>query len=162
MKRITFDVPRHLAERFKQEAKGRNIDQSKLLAQIIDETKVDQDRIPKEKICVVLQERQLEYLQKIADQFKFRGKAGNKTTVICEILDKHYSARKKMKIDYYPETDSIYIEFTDADSIESKEVEPGIVFDYDADGNVTGIDIDSNASEKMNLPEIEYKVHDSK
>ena len=58
-----------------------------------------------------------------------------------------------MKISYYPDTDSMYIDFSTKESIESKEVSPGIVLDYDRDGNLTGIDID-NASRKLDLHEL--------
>jgi len=55
-----------------------------------------------------------------------------------------------MKLNYYPETDSLYIDLTERSSTESKEVSEGIVLDYDADGNLVGIDID-NASKKLEL-----------
>ncbi|MBW2198518.1 MAG: DUF2283 domain-containing protein [Deltaproteobacteria bacterium] len=58
-----------------------------------------------------------------------------------------------MKIAYYPNTDSMYIDFSPKDSVESKEVSPGVVLDYDVDGNITGIDID-NASKKLDLKEL--------
>jgi uncharacterized protein YuzE len=55
-----------------------------------------------------------------------------------------------MKLNYYPETDSLYIDLAERSSTESKEVSEGIVLDYDADGNLVGIDID-NASKKLEL-----------
>ena len=55
-----------------------------------------------------------------------------------------------MKLDYYPETDSLYIDFTEQPSAESREVSQGVVLDYDAHGNLVGIDID-NASKKLDL-----------
>ncbi|GAF71383.1 unnamed protein product [marine sediment metagenome] len=58
-----------------------------------------------------------------------------------------------MKLRYYPETDSLYIDLADRSSAESKEVSEGIVLDYDADGNLVGIDID-NASKKLELDEL--------
>ena len=58
-----------------------------------------------------------------------------------------------MKISYYPETDSMYIDLSAKESTESKEVSPGIVLDYDNTGNLTGIDID-NASQKLDLKEL--------
>jgi uncharacterized protein YuzE len=58
-----------------------------------------------------------------------------------------------MKISYYPDTDSMYIDFSLRESVESKEVSEGIVLDYDSDGNITGIDID-NASQKLDLKEL--------
>jgi len=58
-----------------------------------------------------------------------------------------------MKIAYYPETDSMYIDFSEKASVESKEVSPGIVLDYGVDGNLVGIDID-NATHKLDLKEL--------
>lgn len=58
-----------------------------------------------------------------------------------------------MKLNYYPETDSLYIDLAEQISAESKEVSEGIVLDYDADGNLVGIDID-NASKKLDLKKL--------
>jgi uncharacterized protein YuzE len=58
-----------------------------------------------------------------------------------------------MKISYYSETDSLYIDLSDIVSSESKEVSAGVVLDYDEQGNLVGIDID-NASKKLNLREM--------
>ena len=55
-----------------------------------------------------------------------------------------------MKLNYHPETDSLYIDLSEQASVESREISEGIVLDYDADGNLVGIDID-NASEKVDL-----------
>jgi len=58
-----------------------------------------------------------------------------------------------MKLNYYPETDSLYIDLSSKPSKESVEISAGIVLDYDDDGHLTGIDID-NASHKIDLNEI--------
>ena len=58
-----------------------------------------------------------------------------------------------MKLSYYPETDSLYIDLLDRESSESRVISEGVVLDYDADGNLVGIDID-NASRKLNLKEL--------
>ncbi len=58
-----------------------------------------------------------------------------------------------MKIKYYKETDALYIDLSSRPSVESKEISEGIVLDYDAEGNIVGIDID-NASRKIDLKEI--------
>jgi uncharacterized protein YuzE len=58
-----------------------------------------------------------------------------------------------MKMSYYPDTDSLYIDLVDRASVESREVSEGVVLDYDADGNLVGIDID-NASKKLDLREL--------
>lgn len=55
-----------------------------------------------------------------------------------------------MKLNYYPETDSLYIDLSERTSVESREVSEGVVLDYDADGKLVGIDID-NASAKVEL-----------
>jgi uncharacterized protein YuzE len=58
-----------------------------------------------------------------------------------------------MKLTYYPETDSLYIDLSEQASVDSQEIAAGIVLDYDASGNLVGIDID-NASTKVQLKEL--------
>lgn len=58
-----------------------------------------------------------------------------------------------MKISYYPDTDSMYIDFSLKESVDSMEISPGIILDYDSDGNLTGIDID-NATNKLDFNEL--------
>jgi uncharacterized protein YuzE len=58
-----------------------------------------------------------------------------------------------MKLNYYRDTDSLYIDLTSKPSVESREISEGVVLDYDAEGNLVGIDID-NASRKIDLREI--------
>ncbi len=58
-----------------------------------------------------------------------------------------------MKINYYPETDSLYIDLSSKTSVDSDEIKQGIVIDYDKDGDVVGIDID-HASKKLNMKEL--------
>ena len=58
-----------------------------------------------------------------------------------------------MKLNYYPETDSLYIDLSEKTSVESKEISEGVVLDYDATGTLVGIDID-NASRKVQLKEL--------
>ena len=53
-----------------------------------------------------------------------------------------------MKLTYHPETDSLYIDLSEQPSVERREVSTGIVLDYDAAGDLVGIDID-NASRKV-------------
>ena len=55
-----------------------------------------------------------------------------------------------MKLNYYPETDSLYIDLSEQTSVESREISDGVVLDYDAGGNLVGIDID-NASAKVDI-----------
>ena len=58
-----------------------------------------------------------------------------------------------MRLKYYPETDSLYIELSSKESAESREISEGVVLDYDAEGGIVGIDID-NASRKIDMREI--------
>ena len=58
-----------------------------------------------------------------------------------------------MKLNYHPETDSLYIDLSERPSADSREISEGVVLDYDADGQLVGIDID-NASQKVELKKL--------
>ena len=84
-----------------------------------------------------------------------------------------------MKLNYYADTDSLYIDLSERPSAESggeranpwggilsgspgarpglqskgREITEGVVLDYDAEGNLVGIDID-NASQKVDLKKL--------
>lgn len=58
-----------------------------------------------------------------------------------------------MKLNYYPDSDSLYIDLSERTSVESREISEGIVLDYDAEGHLVGIDID-NASRKVDLKQL--------
>jgi uncharacterized protein YuzE len=58
-----------------------------------------------------------------------------------------------MKLNYYPDTDSLYIDLSERPSVESREISEGIVLDHDTEGNLVGIDID-NASRKVELRQL--------
>ena len=59
-----------------------------------------------------------------------------------------------MKFNYYPETDSLYIDLSEKTSVESKEVANGVVIDFDDTGAIVGIDID-HASKVADLRRLE-------
>ncbi len=59
-----------------------------------------------------------------------------------------------MKLHYYPETDSLYIELRDAPAAETREIASGMNADFDEAGNVVGFDIDG-ASKKLDLTTLE-------
>ena len=59
-----------------------------------------------------------------------------------------------MKLFYYTDTDSLYIDLADRPSTTSREVLPGVVLDLDEGGALVGIDIDQ-ASRHFELPELE-------
>ena len=58
-----------------------------------------------------------------------------------------------MKISYYPDTDSLYIDLSEQPSVDSREISEGVVLDYDAQGRLVGIDID-HASKKVELKKL--------
>jgi uncharacterized protein YuzE len=59
-----------------------------------------------------------------------------------------------MKLHYYPETDSLYIELRADPGVETREIAPGFVADLDGAGQVVGLDIDG-ASGKLDLSTLE-------
>jgi uncharacterized protein YuzE len=61
-----------------------------------------------------------------------------------------------MKLNYYKETDSLYIDLSSAVSSDSKEIADGLVVDFDDAGHIVGIDI-QHASERIDLSSIESK-----
>jgi uncharacterized protein YuzE len=58
-----------------------------------------------------------------------------------------------MKLHYYPDTDSLYIELTEKPSVDSEEISEGVVMDIDSEGKIVGFDIE-HASKKINLNEL--------
>ena len=61
-----------------------------------------------------------------------------------------------MKISYDPEVDILRVLFNTRPIEESDEQRPGLILDYDSDGNVVGIEL-LNASERVENP-LEYAV----
>ena len=59
-----------------------------------------------------------------------------------------------MKFHYYPDTDSLYIDLSERTSVDSREVAPGVVLDFDEEGHLVGIDI-QHASRIVNLTRLE-------
>ncbi len=62
-----------------------------------------------------------------------------------------------MKIEYYPETDSLYIKLKPGIEAEGAEVAPGIVFHYTPDAEVTAVEMDSMASKLVDLSRLEVE-----
>ena len=59
-----------------------------------------------------------------------------------------------MKLIYFPETDSLYIDLAERPSIDSREMADGVVLDFDEQGTLVGIDIDQ-ASKIVELARFE-------
>ena len=63
-----------------------------------------------------------------------------------------------MKVTYDPEVDVLRILLSDAPIEESDEDKPGVILDYDKDGNVVGLEI-LEASKRMTNPRsVDYAV----
>ncbi len=61
-----------------------------------------------------------------------------------------------MIFNYYPDTDSLYIDLLDKPGVEALEVRPGVVLDFDEAGTLVGIDID-HASVNVDLKSIQVR-----
>jgi uncharacterized protein YuzE len=63
-----------------------------------------------------------------------------------------------MKVTYDPEVDVLRIVFRNAPIEESDEDKPGVILDYDKDGNVVGLEV-LNASRRVENPRgVDYAV----
>ncbi len=63
-----------------------------------------------------------------------------------------------MKVTYDPEVDVVRIILSDAAIEESDEDKPGLILDYDKDGNIVGLEI-LDASKRIGNPRsVEYAV----
>ena len=62
-----------------------------------------------------------------------------------------------MRLHYYPETDSLYVEFKEGPGVETREITDGLNVDLDAAGEVVGFDID-HASQRLDLSTLETQA----
>jgi Uncharacterized conserved small protein len=63
-----------------------------------------------------------------------------------------------MKVTYDPEVDVLRILFRNAPIEESDEDKPGVILDYDKDGNVVGLEV-LNVSQRIENPRaVDYAV----
>ncbi len=58
-----------------------------------------------------------------------------------------------MKMSYFEDTDTLYIELTEAPSVETRDLDENTIVDYDADGNLISITVEhaSNRTDVGNL-----------
>lgn len=62
-----------------------------------------------------------------------------------------------MRLTYYPETDSLYVEFKAGPGAETLEVNDNVNIDIDAAGEIVGFDID-HASKRLDLSKLEIEA----
>ena len=61
-----------------------------------------------------------------------------------------------MKIKYFQDTDTLYIEFREADVSETRELDENTLIDLDRDGGICAITIE-HASERADIPSFSYE-----
>jgi uncharacterized protein YuzE len=61
-----------------------------------------------------------------------------------------------MKIQYFQDSDTLYIEFRVADVGETKDLDENTLLDIDQHGNICGITIE-HASQRANVPRFSYE-----
>jgi uncharacterized protein YuzE len=63
-----------------------------------------------------------------------------------------------MKADYDSQVDILTVVFSDAQVAESDEIKPGVILDYDAAGNVIGLEILDASQRVQNPSSMEFAV----
>jgi uncharacterized protein YuzE len=63
-----------------------------------------------------------------------------------------------MKVTYDAEVDILRILFSNTPIEESDEDKPGVILDYDKDGNIVGLEILDASTRMENPPAVEYAV----
>lgn len=61
-----------------------------------------------------------------------------------------------MRIRYFAETDTLFIEFRDAPVAETRDLDENTVLDLDATGNICAITVE-HASERADIPHFSYE-----
>ena len=61
-----------------------------------------------------------------------------------------------MRIRYFAETDTLFIEFRDAPVAETRDLDENTLLDVDAKGNICAITVE-HASERADIPRFSYE-----
>jgi uncharacterized protein YuzE len=61
-----------------------------------------------------------------------------------------------MKIKYFQDTDTLYIEFRPSEVAETKDLDENTLLDLDRDGNICGMTIE-HARERTEIPKFSYE-----
>jgi uncharacterized protein YuzE len=61
-----------------------------------------------------------------------------------------------MKIQYFPDTDTLYIEFKPVEVAETRDLDENTLLDLDREGNLAGITVEQ-ASKRADIPTFSYE-----
>ncbi len=61
-----------------------------------------------------------------------------------------------MRIKYFQDTDTLYIEFRSVEVAETKDLDENTLLDLDRDGNICGITIE-HAGDRAEIPKFSYE-----
>jgi uncharacterized protein YuzE len=61
-----------------------------------------------------------------------------------------------MKVRYFPDSDTLYIEFRDAVVAESRDLDENTVLNVDEEGNICAMTVE-HASERAGIPHFSYE-----
>lgn len=61
-----------------------------------------------------------------------------------------------MKIRYFPDTDTLYVELTQREVVETRDLNENTIIDLDADGNLVAITLE-HAGELVNLSDFSFR-----
>lgn len=61
-----------------------------------------------------------------------------------------------MKIQYFQDTDTLYIELRSADIIETQDLDENTILDLDTQGQICGITIE-HASDRADIPQFSFE-----
>ncbi len=61
-----------------------------------------------------------------------------------------------MKVTYFPETDTLYLEFRPGNATESRDLDENTILDLDASGNICGMTIE-HAKERTDAPHVDFE-----
>ncbi len=61
-----------------------------------------------------------------------------------------------MKIRYFQDTDTLYIEFKENQVAETRDLDENTLLDVDRDGNICGITVE-HASQRTDIPRFSYE-----